>query len=86
MLDRLQLPPTVHHHAHHRVWERRFYHFNVWTDRKIREKLDYLHNNPVERRLVESLLTFFIVPGGLVPLCRMVRATASRRRPCPHQS
>ena len=47
-----QLPPTVHHHAHHRVWQRRFYDFNVWSDRKIREKLDYLHDHPVERRLV----------------------------------
>jgi len=54
MLDRLQLPPTVHHHAHHRVWQRRFYDSNVWSDRKIREKLDYMHNNPVERRLVEK--------------------------------
>jgi hypothetical protein len=22
MLDRLELPPTVHHHSHHRVWQR----------------------------------------------------------------
>ena len=50
MLDRVQLPPTVHHHAHHRVWQRGFYDFNVWTDRKIREKLDYMHPHPVERR------------------------------------
>jgi len=54
MLDRFRLPPTVHHHAHDRVWQRRFYDFNVWSDRKIREKLDYLHHNPVERRLVEK--------------------------------
>ena len=38
----------------HRVCQRRFYDFNVWTDRKIREKLDYMPNNPVERRLVEK--------------------------------
>ena len=31
-----------------------FYDFNVWSDRKIREKLDYMHHNPVERRLVEK--------------------------------
>ena len=54
MLNRLRLPPTVHRHTHHRVWQRRFYDFNVWSDRKIREKLDYLHHNPVERRLVET--------------------------------
>ena len=54
MLDRLELPPTVHHHARHRVWRRRFYDFNVWSEKKIQEKLDYMHNNPVERRLVEK--------------------------------
>ena len=54
MFDRFRLPPSVHHHAHHRVWQRRFYDFNVWSERKIREKLDYMHNNPVGRRLVEK--------------------------------
>jgi putative transposase len=54
MLHRLEFPPTVHHHAHHRVWPRRFYDFNVWSDNKIKEKLDYMHNNPVDRRLVEK--------------------------------
>lgn len=33
-------------------WQRRFYDFNVWTEVKLREKLDYIHGNPVRRRLV----------------------------------
>jgi putative transposase len=33
-------------------WQRRFYDFNVWSERKLREKLDYMHRNPVERKLV----------------------------------
>jgi putative transposase len=33
-------------------WQRRFYDFNVWSNRKVREKLDYMHRNPVERKLV----------------------------------
>ena len=33
-------------------WQARFYDFNVWSARKIREKLDYMHQNPVKRRLV----------------------------------
>ena len=33
-------------------WQRRFNDFNVWSDRKMREKLDYMHRNPVERKLV----------------------------------
>jgi len=33
-------------------WQRRFYDFNVWSGKKIREKLDYMHRNPVMRKLV----------------------------------
>jgi putative transposase len=31
------------------VWQRRFYDFNVWSARKRREKLRYMHRNPVNR-------------------------------------
>jgi putative transposase len=33
-------------------WQRRFYDFNVWSTNKLKEKLDYMHADPVERRLV----------------------------------
>jgi REP-associated tyrosine transposase len=33
-------------------WERRFYDFNVWSHDKRKEKLDYMHFNPVKRGLV----------------------------------
>jgi len=33
-------------------WQRRFYDFNVWSERKVPEKLDYMHRNPVQRQLV----------------------------------
>jgi len=33
-------------------WQRRFYDFNVWSSEKLKEKLDYMHANPVARRLV----------------------------------
>ena len=33
-------------------WQRRFYDFNVWSARKVQEKLDYMHRNPVQRKLV----------------------------------
>jgi putative transposase len=36
------------------VWQRRFYDFNVWSERKHVEKLRYLHRNPVKRGLVEQ--------------------------------
>ena len=37
-----------------RVWQRRFYDFNVWTERKRIEKLRYIHRNPVKRGLVDK--------------------------------
>ena len=38
----------------HHVWQKRFYDFNVWSLRKQMEKLNYMHDNPVKRGLVES--------------------------------
>ena len=35
-----------------RIWQERFYDFNVWTEGKRIEKLRYMHLNPVKRRLV----------------------------------
>ena len=52
VLNRLKLPPSVHHHAHHRVWQRGFYDMNIWSETKRLEKLNYMHNNPVKRGLV----------------------------------
>jgi len=33
-------------------WQRRLYDFNVWNSKKLREKLNYIHRNPVRRKLV----------------------------------
>ena len=33
-------------------WQRRFYDFNVWNEEKLKEKLNYMHRNPVDRKLV----------------------------------
>jgi REP element-mobilizing transposase RayT len=54
MLARLRLPPSVHDESHFRLWNRRFQPFNVYTEEKRREKLNYMHNKPVERGLVGS--------------------------------
>lgn len=35
-------------------WQRRFYDFNMWSQRKEIEKLKYMHRNPVVRGLVEK--------------------------------
>jgi len=34
-------------------WQRRFYDFNVCSEKKLKEKLDYMHRNPVDRKLVQ---------------------------------
>ena len=53
VLARLRLPPSVHSDSHCIVWQRRFVPYNV-SEKKTREKLDYMHNNPVKRGLVHS--------------------------------
>ena len=35
-----------------RFWQRRFYDFNVWSQAKKKEKLHYMHANPVKSGLV----------------------------------
>jgi putative transposase len=35
-----------------RFWQPRFYDFNVYSAKKKREKLEYMHANPVKRGLV----------------------------------
>ena len=34
-------------------WQRRYFDFNVWSEKKFVEKLRYIHRNPVRRGLVE---------------------------------
>jgi REP-associated tyrosine transposase len=34
-------------------WQKRYYDFNVWSERKVVEKLRYMHRNPVKRGFVE---------------------------------
>jgi putative transposase len=45
---------SLFEHIPQRIWQARFYDFNVWTSRKRVEKLRYMHRNPVKRGLVES--------------------------------
>jgi putative transposase len=41
-------------HIPQHVWQKRFYDFNVWSERKRIEKLRYMHRNPVKRGLVAT--------------------------------
>jgi hypothetical protein len=52
MLTRRRLPPTVQDGSHYRLWQRRFCPFNVFSENKRQEKLNYMRDNPVKRGLV----------------------------------
>jgi putative transposase len=54
ILKTIALPETAHDQSTYRVWQSRFYDFNVWSESKRLEKLHYMHGNPVKRRLVEN--------------------------------
>jgi putative transposase len=49
VLAGLRLPPTVHRDSRYRVWQRRFFPFNVYAEKKRLQKLDYMHQNPVRQ-------------------------------------
>jgi putative transposase len=59
-----------------RFWQPRFYDFNVYSAKKKREKLEYMHGNPVKRGLVRnpgdwiwsSYLFYEKGQNGLVPI------------------
>jgi len=40
--------------AEDKIWQRRYYDFNVWSEEKRQEKLSYMHRNPVRRGLAEK--------------------------------
>jgi len=56
--DCLSYPPTSRKSetggTRRRVWQARYFDFNVRTTKKRVEKLRYLHRNPVKRGLVEA--------------------------------
>jgi len=38
------------------IWQAKFYDFNLESDRKLNEKLEYMHNNPITANLVPTAL------------------------------
>ena len=64
------------------VWEPRYYDFNVYTIAKLKEKLHYIHRNPVRAGLVQrpsdwpwSSFSFYLRGSGLITM-----------DPCPHNT
>ena len=61
-----------------RFWQRRYYDFNVYSRKKLWEKLHYMHANPVEERLVRhprewpwSSWSFYATGKGLLRIDSM---------------
>ncbi len=59
----------------HRFWQRRYYDFNVYTREKVKEKLEYMHANPVVEKLVThprdwpwSSWSFYAIGEGLLKM------------------
>ncbi len=77
--------------AERHFWQRRFYDFNVYTGRKITEKLNYMHLNPLKRNLVihpkdwpwSSWSHYAIVDGGLIPIDRWDEPAPRTKNPHP---
>jgi len=88
LLRSFHLPPTVHGRSHYRVWQRRFVPFNVYTEKRGHEKLEYMHNNPVKRRLVaapgdwpwSSWRFYFLGDASLLEMDRLEDSRAGSER------
>jgi len=50
--QQLRLPFRHAYDSLPQFWQPRFYDFNVWSQTKFVEKLQYMHLNPVKRKLV----------------------------------
>jgi putative transposase len=72
-------------------WQRRFYDFNVWSEKKVREKLIYMHGNPVARKLVahpkdwpwSSWSHYAKGETGLIRIDSLAERTNPREHPHP---
>jgi putative transposase len=51
--QQLPLPFVSMREESRRFWQKRFFDFNVWSDAKRKEKLNYMHANPVKNRVVQ---------------------------------
>jgi putative transposase len=72
-------------------WQRRFYDFNVWSEKKLKEKLEYMHANPSQRKLVRhprdwpwsSWSYYARKKAGLIAIDSLERESARGENPHP---
>lgn len=54
LLSQLSLERLGKRGHRYSLWQRRFYDFNLYLPEKLKEKLDYIHMNPVRKGLISS--------------------------------
>ena len=54
LLHRLRLEYPGKRGHRYSIWQKGFYDFNIFTEKVLKEKLDYIHMNPVRKGLVDS--------------------------------
>lgn len=54
LLERLRRNTKREAEHKYSFWKPRFYDFNIYSEKKFKEKLDYCHKNPVTRGLVKD--------------------------------
>jgi hypothetical protein len=59
------LARNVHDESTYRVWQRRFYDFNIWSEKKRLEKLDTMHGNLVQQGLVKIPAHWPVIQASL---------------------
>ncbi len=37
------------------IWQKSFYDFQIYSDKKLEQKLNYIHNNPLKAGLIKDL-------------------------------
>ena len=90
-VKQLRLPFSAAEQESPAFWQRRFYDFNVWSEKKMREKLIYMHKNPVARKLVihpkdwpwSSWSHYAKADHGLIAIDTLSERTNPRENPHP---
>lgn len=54
LLDRFRLNSIREDGQRYSIWQRKYFDFNIFSEKTLLKKLEYIHNNPVELRLVET--------------------------------
>jgi len=87
----LRLPFASEENESPAFWQRRFYEFNVWSTKKVMEKLEYMHDNPVKQKLVarpqdwpwSSWSHYAKGERGLIAIDPLEESTKPRENPHP---